>query len=262
MQGFTRFALQLAPSFLVICLVSIGGRCVAQEVEAPGKTHDPGSVFAPTGYLELIVPLQRRIGLRLYGFYVGEVKVPVAQLDVPVQITKFLTITPSYLYVNVPASGLNTAVSRQPAQFTRNYEEHQFRIDGTLKFPIRKFEISDRNMYVRRFRPTDEINRYRNRIMVAHPLTVKGHIWKPYASYEAFYDWPNVGWMRHRVWAGVTVALEKHVSFQPSYIHDSSRNLKDIDYLMVALFSAPNEDLITNYLERRLPCRKCCNGEP
>jgi hypothetical protein len=41
--------------------------------------------------------------------------------------------------------------------------------------------------------------------------------------------------MRHRVWAGVTVALEKHVSFQPSYIHDSSRNLKDIDYLMVAL---------------------------
>ena len=90
-------------------------------------------------------------------------------------------------------------------------------------------------MYVRRFRPTDETNRYRNRIMIAHPLTVKGHIWKPYASYEAFYDWPNVGWMRHRVWAGVTVALEKHVSFQPSYIHDSSRNLKDINYLMFAL---------------------------
>ena len=43
-------------------------------------------------------------------------------------------------------------------------------------------------MYVRRFRPTDDINRYRQRIGIAHPLTVNGHIWKPFASYEAFYE--------------------------------------------------------------------------
>jgi adenylate cyclase len=30
----------------------------------------------------------------------------------------------------------------------RTYEEHQFRIDGTFKFSIHNFEISDHNMYV------------------------------------------------------------------------------------------------------------------
>ena len=79
--------------------------------------------------------------------------VPVAQVDVPVQMTKFLTITPSYLYYEVPPSGLNTASEQSPG-FTDTLEENQFRIDGTLKFSIRKFEISDRNMYVRRFRQT------------------------------------------------------------------------------------------------------------
>ena len=55
---------------------------------------------------------------------------------------------------------------------------------------MRLTEISERNMYVRRFLPANanDINRYRNRIAVAHPLVVKGHIWKPFASYEAFYD--------------------------------------------------------------------------
>ena len=146
MQGFTRFALHLVPSFLVICLASLDGPCVAQEVDAPAER---GPVFAPSGYLELIVPVQDRIGLSLYGFYIGEIKVPAAQFDVPIRATHFLTITPSYLYYAIPASGLNTLASKQPpGGFTRTYEEHQFRIDGTFKFSIHNFEISDRNMYV------------------------------------------------------------------------------------------------------------------
>jgi hypothetical protein len=239
MQGFTRFAVRLVPSFLVICVVSFGGPCVAQDVEVdapPPAARGPGSVFAPSGYLELIAPVQDRVALQFYGFYVGELKTPGAQLDVPIRTTKFLTITPSYLYFAVPASGLDAAASR-PGGFTRTYEENQFRIDGTVKFSIHKFEISDRNMYVRRFRPAplDDISRYRNRITIAHPLMVKGHIWKLFANYEAFYEWRNGGWVRNRVWAGVTLPLEKHLSFQPSYIWDSSRGLKNINYLLFGL---------------------------
>ena len=235
MQGFTRFALHRVPSFVVICLVSLGGRCAAQEIEVPTGPHDPGYVVAPTGYLELIVPLQDRIGLRLYGFYAGELKAPGAQLDVPIRTTKFLTITPSYLYIAVPVSGLNTVVSKQPARFTHGYEENQFRIDATVKFSIHKFEVFERNMYVRRFRPTDEINRYRNRIGLTYPLTVGGHISKAFAFYEAYYEGQNGGWNRNRVWGGITVFLEKHVSFQPSYIFESTQKLKDIHYLVFAL---------------------------
>jgi hypothetical protein len=233
MQVPTGFAPGLVPSFLVIFLVSLGGLCVAQEIDPPGGTRGP--LFAPTGYLELIVPPQPRVGLKLYGFYAGEVKAPVAQLDVNIRTTKFLTITPSYLYVAVPPSGLSAAVSRPGVRFTRTYEENQFRIDGTLKFTIHKFEILERNMYVRRFRPAGQNNRYRNRIEVARPLVVKGRAWRPFASYEAFYDWGLGGWTRNRVWSGVMVTLQKHVALQPSYVWDSTRGLRDINYLLIAV---------------------------
>jgi Protein of unknown function (DUF2490) len=99
-------------------------------------------------------------------------------------------------------------------------------------------------MYVRRFLPTyvyagrslpaKEINRYRNRIRVAYPLAVKGHIWKPFVSYEAFYD-QGSGWTKNRVWTGVTVPLRKDVSFQPSYMWEGTQGIKDVKYLMFGL---------------------------
>ena len=241
MQGFTRFALHLVPSLLVICVVLLGGRCVAQEVNVPGG-RGSGSVIAPTGWVELIAPIQKRVDLKLYGFYIGEVEAPSAQVDVTVRATKFLTFTPSYLYYSIPASGLNELANISRG-FTRRYYEQQFRIDGTVMFSVHKFEISERNMYVGRFLPTyflgrplpaKEINRYRNRISVAHPLPVKGRIWKPFASYEAFYD-QGSGWTKNRVWTGVTVPLEKHVSFQPSYMWESTNGTKDLHYLMFGL---------------------------
>jgi len=232
MQGFTKFALHLVPTFLVLWLVFLGGRCVAQEVDAPSG-RGTGSVVAPTGWAEVIAPVQHRIDLKFYGFYIGDAKAPAAQFDATFRATKFLSITPSYLYYSVPASGLDELANRSPG-FTHGFDEHQFRIDGTLAHSIGKFEISDRNMYVRRFLPTSDINRYRNRIAVAHPLAVNGHIWKPFASYEAFYD-QGSGWTKNRVQTGVTVPLQKYVSFQPSYMWEGTHGIKDMRYLMFGL---------------------------
>jgi hypothetical protein len=240
MQGFTRFALHLVPGFLVIGLVSRGGPCAAQEVDVPPEHAGSGSVTAPSGWLELIVPVHPRITLKPYGFYIGNVKVPVGQLDVTVRATRFLTITPSYMYYSVPASGLNK-LAPEPVGFTDSYHEHQFRIDGTVTFSLRKFEISVRNMYVRRFRPTrlDDIYRYRGRLMIAHPLAVQGHSWKPFASWETYYDGGGTirggGWNRDRVWAGVTLPVIKHVLFQPSYLWERSDGIKNIHYLLFGL---------------------------
>jgi hypothetical protein len=242
MRRLTRFARYLVPGVLVICLMSLGAPCAAQELEIPAAPATPdapdgrGSVFVPGGFLGVIAPVHDRIALNLYGFYYGEVKAPVAQVDIPIRMTKFLTITPSYLYYEVPPSGLDKASEHSPG-FTDTFEENQFRIDGTVKFSIRRFEISDRNMYVRRFRPTDEINRYRHRIGIAHPLAVNGRIWKAFATYEAFYERHNGGWNRDRVAAGVTLPLQKNVSFQPSYIWDNNkvRGLRDVHYLQFGL---------------------------
>jgi hypothetical protein len=242
MQRLVRVMRRVVTSVLVIWLVSLAAPCAAQELDVPATPATPdasegrGSVFVPGGFLGLVTPVGDRAALNVYGFYYGEVAVPVAQVDVPVRVTKFLSITPSYLYYEVPPSGLNTA-SEHPPGFTDTLEENQFRIDGTLKFSIHAFEISDRNMYVRRFRPTDEINRYRHQIKIAHPVAVNGRIWKPFASFEAFYDQGNGGWTRNRVMAGATVPLLKHVSFQPSYIRDIYRiqGLRNVNYLQFGL---------------------------
>lgn len=242
MEGFKKLARHVVPSLLVLWMVSLGEPCMAQEVEAPAVPDAPdgqGSLFVPGGFLGVIAPIHDRIALNLYGFYFGEVNAPVTQVDVPIRTTKFLTITPSYLYYEVPPSGLNRA-TEPAASFTDTFEENQFRVDGTLRFSVRRFEISDRHMYVRRFRPTDEINRYRHRIAIAHPLAVNGRVWKAFANYEAFYERRNDGWNRNRVAAGVTLPLQKHVSLQPSYIWESNRvrGLRDISYLQFGLIVA------------------------
>ena len=62
MQGFPKFRAHLVPGLLVIGLVSFGRPCVAQEVDAP--VDGSGSVFAPSGCLEMIAPLQKRVALK------------------------------------------------------------------------------------------------------------------------------------------------------------------------------------------------------
>ena len=229
---------------LLMCVVVLLGglcvpeRCVAQEADPDphGAAIGSGSVAAPSPWANLIVPVHQRIDLKLYGFYIGELNVPSAQVDVPVRATKFLTITPSYLYYSVPANGLDELANVSGA-FTDSYDEHQFRIDGTVGFAVRGFRIAARNMYVRRFRPdpAEDSNRYRGRIGVAHPLLVNGHLWRPFASYEAYYDRGNGGWNKDRVWSGVTVPLNTHVSFEPSYLWERSDGLKNINYLLFGL---------------------------
>ena len=69
---------------------------------------------------------------------------------------------------------------------------------------------------------------------LAYPLLVQGHIWKPFASYEAFHE-RNGGWNRHRIWSGVTLPVNKRLFVQPSYMWESSDGSRDIHYLLLGL---------------------------
>jgi Protein of unknown function (DUF2490) len=233
MQGFTRFVLHLVSSSLVIGLVSRGAPCVAQEVDPPPGS---GSVVAVTPWAVLTIPVQQRVNLKLYGFYIGNLDAPSAQVDVPIRAARFLTFTPSYLFYSIPASGLDD-LANLPGAFSDSYNEHQFRIDGTVGFPLHKLELSLRNMYVRRFKPApaDDSDRYRVRFGIAHPVPVKGSIWKAFASYEAFYDWDGGGWDKDRIWVGVTLPLMRRVLFEPSYLWENSDAIKTINYLLFGL---------------------------
>jgi hypothetical protein len=92
-------------------------------------------------------------------------------------------------------------------------------------------------MYVRRFRPApaDDMNRYRGRIAIAHPVAVQGRPWKPFASYETYYERKGGGWNRDRVWTGVTLPLKGRVLVQPSYMWETSKGSRDVHYLLFGL---------------------------
>jgi hypothetical protein len=238
MRTLTRFVRNLVPSVFVVGVMSIGLPCAAQEVgapDAPSAHEGRGPVVAPSPWIIVSTPVRQGVDVKLSTFYIGEFQVPVVQIDVPVRATKFLTITPSYLYNVVPASGLNK-MTPQPLGATDSYAENQFRIDGTFIVPVGKFEISARNMYVRRFRdsPANDINRYRGRIGIAHPVAVRGRIVKPFASYESFYERKG-GWNRDRIWSGVTLPVTKRVMFQPSYMWETSQGNRDVNYLLFGL---------------------------
>ena len=130
-----------------------------------------GSVFAPSAWAVLGTPVRKQVDLKLSAFYIGELQVPVVQADLPIRVAKFLTVTPSYMGYTVPARGLNK-LPPQPGSYTDNYDEHQFRVDGTVAFAVRGFEISARNMYVRRFRPTP-VDPIRTAIAVACPSRIR-----------------------------------------------------------------------------------------
>jgi hypothetical protein len=238
MRGLTTFARYLVRSALVVGVISVAAPCIAQEVDPPTlpvARDGRDALLAPSAWAAVSTPVRKQIGLRFTGFYIGALDTPVAQLDLPIRIAKVLTVTPSYMGYSVPANGLNK-LPPNPGSFTDSYNEHQFRVDGTVAFAARRFEISARNMYVRRFRPAPagDMNRYRGRVSVAYPIAVGGRILKPFASYEAFYE-PQVGWNRDRIWSGVTLPVHKRVFLQPSYLWERSDGNRDINYVLFGL---------------------------
>ena len=242
MRGLTTSVRYVVAGIFGIVLLSLAAPCTAQDVDTPSVPGAPdtpdrrGSIFAPSTWVVVSAPVQQRVDVKLYAFYIGDLNAPVVQADVPIRVNKLLTITPSYMYYSVPPSGL-IELSPQARGAIDSYDEQQFRIDGTLAFAVDKFEISARGMYVRRFRPgaADDINRYRGKVSIAHPITVGGSTWKPFAAYEAYDEPHGGGWNRDRIWSGVTVPVTRHVMFQPSYMWETSQGSPNVDYLLFGL---------------------------
>ncbi len=203
----------------------------AQEVEGNGKTGS--ALFSPAQYIELITPLTERVGINTYGFYLGNVQAGIALIEVPVSVQKHFTLTPSYLFIKVPPSGLSL-LTGQPA--FASYHESQFRLAGTFLSTIHGFSISDRNMYVRRFTPTGDLNRYRNRIYLAHPLSFGSYKVTAFVFDEVYHDFAPGKWLRRNwVVAAVDMPLNRHLIFQPSYIRQDDQFLRSVNFFGVGL---------------------------
>ncbi len=116
-----------------------------------------------------------------------------------IKINKYLTFTPFYFHRQ----------ARQP----RLIKEHEERLTlgATLRFPVRKFTLIERNWFERRWRaPQRDAWRYRVRGQIEHPITVKNFKFTGYVSNEVFYDWSLGRWVRNRFAVGGYHPFNKH----------------------------------------------------
>ena len=221
---------------LLPVLLSLVSLAIAQEVEGNGKSS--GAIFSPADYVQLITPVARRVMVSSYGFYVGNVHTSIALLEVPITVQKHVAITPGYMFVNVPPAGLSLLTNHGANQ---SYHENQFRFGGTVLTSWRGFSLSDRNMYVRRFTPTSEINRYRNKIYVGHPLSFGSYKVNPFVFEEVYHDFVPGKWLRRNwVVAAIDMPINRHLTFQPSYIRQDDQYLRSVNFLGMALIIRTN----------------------
>lgn len=214
-------------SFLVIfAMPSLS----AQEVEGNGK--GTGALFSPADYMEISTPLTPRVSANVYGFYLGNVQARIALVEVPTRLSKHLAVTPSYLFIEVPANGL--ALLTQESQ-NAGYREHQFRFSATLSTSWHHFKFAERNMYARRFTPTGDVDRYRNKVFVGREISVGNYRCSPFVFDEIYHDFAPGHWLRRNwVVAGVDLPANRYLTLQVSYIRQDDQYLRSVNFLGLA----------------------------
>src|SRR5262249_46265982 len=140
--------------------------CGAQEVEGVGKNGP--AIFSNAGFLEVTTPLTNRVQANLYGFYLGNVQSSLAMAELPVKVQKYVTITPAYLWIGVPPSGLSLVTC---FPISSSHRENKSRLSSSFTTPTHHFIVPDRNMSADLYPPHEKVTLSRNRLYVAHPIS-------------------------------------------------------------------------------------------
>lgn len=104
----------------------------------------------------------------------------------------------------------------------RREHEQRLTLAGTVRFPVGKFTLSDRNSVERRWRqPQADSWRYRNAVLIEHPFKIGKKQFTLGVGDEIFYDWSLHGWVRNRFAVGVSHAFNKHFTL---YVYGMRQN--------------------------------------
>jgi len=126
------------------------------------------------------------------------------------KLGKYLTVFPNYMHIDM-----------QPFEGRRIYEE-RLAVATTVKFPVGRFVLSDRNTFERRLRTLAvDATRYRNRFQVEHLIGPKEKKISLFVSDEVFYDWSFNAWVRNRAAIGVSKVVNKHFTLDLYYMRQN-----------------------------------------
>src|SRR5436190_20670842 len=164
--------------------------------------------------VQFYVPLNKQIDFVLLGtLRIGrDISHPVDErigAGFAFKVGKYLTVLPNYLHITT-----------QPFRGLSLYE-NRLSVQATVRKPLGKFTLSDRNLFERRLRhPGGDSTRYRNRLQIEHPLLVKEKL-NLFVSDEIFYDWRLNDWVRNRFQVGVSKVFNKHFTLDLYYLRQN-----------------------------------------
>jgi hypothetical protein len=126
------------------------------------------------------------------------------------RIGRHLTVIPNYLHIEM-----------QPFE-GRRVSENRLSVQATIRFPVGRFTISDRNTFERRLRhPGVDATRYRNRLQLEHPIGPAKQKLSLFVSDEVFYDWTFNAWVRNRAAIGISKVLTKQLTLDLYYMRQN-----------------------------------------
>ena len=123
---------------------------------------------------------------------------------------KNLQVSPNYLHIGMqPFAG-------------RRIWENRLTLPVQLTFRLGNFQLSDRNQFERRLRNSGvKTTRYRNRLMVQHPVGSKDWQLSLFVADEVFYDWSVDRWVRNRFSIGASKVFNKHFTQDIYYLRQN-----------------------------------------
>ncbi len=123
---------------------------------------------------------------------------------------KYVTVSPNYLNINM-----------QPVR-NRQVWENRLTLPVTLRFAVKKFRLSDRNQFERRFRNSGvNATRYRNRFLVEYLIGDSKRGLSFLIGDEVFYDWSVDRWVRNRFAIGASKVFNKQYTQEFFYLRQN-----------------------------------------
>jgi hypothetical protein len=194
--------------FLAAVLLCAGGDGSAQTPVPKADTQSWNDI-------QITIPLSKKVDFLIQGTLRigGNISKAVDErwgFGFNYKLHKYVTINELYFHREARAPN------------ARHEVEERLTLGATLSKPIGKFTLSDRNSFERRWRqPQVDAWRYRNRIQLEHPFTIRKAKFTGFVSDEVFYDWSLHDWVRNRFQVGARHAFNKHFTGDLYYLRQN-----------------------------------------
>lgn len=202
-----------SPTFFWVIILSVADT-VGQRAQAQAAkpVRDDRQIWSEA---QFSVPLNKKVDFVLSGtLRIGRnMTRPVDErigMAFAFKAGKYLTLTPGYTYLRT-----------QPTR-GKNLSEDRLNFAATLKAPVGKFTLTDRNWFERRYRHAQGVStRYRNRLQIEHPFRLGATQLSWFVADEVFYDWSFNEWTRNRFTIGVSRKFNKHFTGDLYYLRQN-----------------------------------------